>query len=136
MATSFWRFDIDTQMLKPSVHCRALHGLASDAPFSYSDYLEAIHPEDRKEHRKALEHAVIETGHFDCTYRIIWPDGSIHRVRSRGSASPLVVGFPRELVGASIELFDMAGRKPVSRVPSLEVGSGDQVSGHRASRSE
>jgi PAS domain-containing protein len=104
MAVSFWRFEIDTQTLKASAGCKALHGLPSDAPFSFADYLATIHPEDREEHRKALEHAINETGHFDCTYRIRWPDGSVHRVRALGSAGPTVAGFPRELAGASIEL--------------------------------
>ena len=71
MFVSFWRFEIMTQTLKPSAECRAFHGLPSDAPFSYVDYLASIHPDDREQHRRALEQAITETGRFDATYRII-----------------------------------------------------------------
>lgn len=100
----FWRFEIDTLTLTPSPSCRALHGLPSDAPFSYAEYLASIHPDDREQHRAALEQAINETGRFEATYRIIWPDGSVHRVHTLGTVSPALPGAPQQIIGASIEL--------------------------------
>lgn len=102
----FWRFEIDTHTLIPSARCRALHGLAANASFSYAEYLAAIHPDDRAAHRQALEQAINETGRFDAKYRIIWPDGSVHRVHTIGTVSPPAVGAPPQIVGASIELAE------------------------------
>jgi PAS domain-containing protein len=101
----YWRFDIVTRTLIPSDGCRALHGLPSDAPFSYAEYLASIHPDDREEHRKALDRAR-DTGRFEARYRIIWPDGSVHRVRALGTVSPADDGAPFQIVGASIEETD------------------------------
>ena len=103
MLVSFWRLEIVTQTLRPSTECRALHGLPSDAAFSYAHYLAAIHPDDREEHRHALQQAITETGHFDDTYRVIWPDGSVHRIRALGSVGP-ALGCPLEIDGASSEV--------------------------------
>jgi PAS domain-containing protein len=92
--------------LIPSARCRVLHGLPPDAAFSFADYLAAIHPDDRDGHRQALEQAINETGRFDAKYRVIWPDGSVHRVHSLGTMSPAVAGYPPQIVGASIEIAE------------------------------
>ena len=102
----FWRFEIATQTLHLSASCRGLHGLASDAPFSFAEYLDSIHPDDRDAHRAALDHATKETGRFEAKYRVIWPDGSVHRVHALGTVSSEVSGAPLQIVGASIELRD------------------------------
>ena len=100
----FWRFEVATRVLHPSATCRALHGLAEDAPFTYADYLDAIHPDDRAMHRAALYDAINETGRFDVKYRIIWPDRSVHRVHTLGMVSPEINGTPLQMISASIEL--------------------------------
>ena len=102
----FWRFEIATQTLHPSTNCRTLHGLAAGAPFTFAEYLASIHPEDRDVHRAALDNAINETGRFDTQYRVIWPDGSVHRVHALGTVSPEASGAPFQIVGASIELID------------------------------
>lgn len=105
-STAYWRFEVATGTLIPSDHCRALHGLPPDAPFSFAHYLAAIYPDDRQAHREALDRAINETGSFDARYRIVWPDGSVHHVRALGSLSPEGTGEPRQLIGASMELID------------------------------
>jgi hypothetical protein len=101
-----WRFEIATRILHPSATCRALHGLAADAPFTWADYLSSIHPDDRPMHRAALDDAINETGRFDAKYRVVWPDRSVHRVHALGTISPELSGAPLQMVGASIELPD------------------------------
>src|SRR5689334_12608228 len=105
-ALSYWRFDIQSQTLIPSDHCRALHGLPDDAPFTFADYLASIHPDDRVAHRAALDRAIRDAGQFEATYRVIWPDGSVHRVQTLGSVSPAYNGASAQIVGATIALTD------------------------------
>jgi PAS domain-containing protein len=97
-----WRFRIKTQTLTPSVECRAIYGLSPDAPLSFSDYLAAIHPDDREMQRGALAAAIEHTGDYDLQHRVIWPDGSVHVVRVKGSLAYENDGTPLELVGASV----------------------------------
>ena len=108
-APSYWRFDVASQTLIPSDHCRALHGLPEDAPFTFANYLASIHPDDRPAHRAALDSAIRETGQFEATYRVVWPDGSVHRVHTLGSVSPAYNGASAQIVGATIEVTDQAG---------------------------
>ena len=103
---SYWRFDIQSQTLLPSVHCRALHGLPDDASFTFADYLASIHPDDRGAHRAALDRAIREAGQFEATYRVVWPDGSVHRVHTLGSVSPAYDGISAQIVGATLALTD------------------------------
>lgn len=104
-STAYWRFDIATLRLEPSDRCRALYGRPEDAPFSYADHLDAIHPDDMQGYREAL-HRAQETGRFEANYRVVWPDGSVHRLLSLGSVGPVRDGSPVQIVGASIELPD------------------------------
>jgi len=101
---SYWRFDIASRTLIPSDHCRAIHGLPDDAPFTFADYLASIHPDDRAAHRAALDGAIRDAGKFEATYRVVWPDGSVHRVQTFGSVSPAFDGASAQIIGATIEL--------------------------------
>lgn len=103
---SFWRYDVASETLTPSDRCRALYGFPPDAPFTYAEFLASIHPEDRDVQRDALNRAISEGGHFEAKLRVIWPDGSVHRVHLLGSVSPACDGASAQIVGASIELID------------------------------
>ena len=104
-ATSFWRFEVPSQTLIPSDRCRPLYGLPPDAPFTYAEFCAAVHPDDREIQARELSRA-IETGRLYAKLRVIWPDGSVHRIEMFGSVSPPVTGKPLQIVGASIGLSD------------------------------
>jgi len=104
--SGFWRFDIATSTLIASDHFRALHGVAPDAPFGLVQFLDALHPDDRHEHRRALDRAINESGRFDAVYRVFWPDGSVHRIHALGSVSPADRDHAPEIIGAAVELSD------------------------------
>jgi len=78
--------------------------LPDDAPFTFADYLASIHPDDRAAHRAALDGAIRDAGKFEATYRVVWPDGSVHRVQTLGSVSPAFDGASAQIIGATIEL--------------------------------
>jgi hypothetical protein len=87
LPTSFWRFEVDSQTLIPSDRCRRLYGLPPDAPFSYAEFCAAVHPDDREIQARELSRA-IETGRLYAKLRVVWPDGSVHRIQMLGSVSP------------------------------------------------
>jgi len=101
--TSFWRFEVDTQTLIPSDRCRPLYGLPPDAPFTYAEFCAAVHPDDRDLQAQELSRA-IETGRLYAKLRVVWPDGSVHRIQMLGSVSPPLSGKPLQIVGASVGL--------------------------------
>jgi len=101
-----WRFDIATSTLSASESFRALHGVAPDASFGFVEFLDALHPDDRHEHRRAIDRAINETGRFDAVYRVYWPDGSVHRIHALGSVSPADADRSPQIIGAAVELPD------------------------------
>ena len=101
-----WRFDIATSTLSASASFRALHGIAPSAPFGLVEFLDVLHPEDRPEHRLAIDRAVKETGRFDAVYRVYWPDGSVHRIHALGSVSPADADRSPQIIGVAVELSD------------------------------
>ena len=100
--TAFWRFDVATSTLLPSDSCRALHGLASDAPFSFSDYLAAIHPDDRARIAKPWK---MRSTRQAVSMRLTGSGGRMV-CASRACSGDGEPGAPIEVVGASIDITD------------------------------
>ncbi|MBA4029916.1 MAG: hybrid sensor histidine kinase/response regulator [Planctomyces sp.] len=79
-----WDLDTSTLALDASGICKSTFGRAPDGPFSYADFLEAIHPDDRDRVNTAVQ-LTLRTGvDYDIEYRAVWPNGSIHWVLARG----------------------------------------------------
>ena len=82
-----WDHDLVTGALHWDIRAKALFGLPPEAPATYRDWTDAIHPDDRATANEVLDRAVRDRQPFSTQYRIIWPDGSIHwlAVIGRGS---------------------------------------------------
>ncbi|MDI9636225.1 PAS domain S-box protein [Geitlerinema splendidum] len=69
-------------------------------------FFELIHPEDRDYAIAAMRQA-IETGQeYHAQYRIIWPDGSIHWLESKGQVVYDEAGKAVRMVGTDIDITD------------------------------
>lgn len=66
-------------------YSHALFGLEPGA-FSgkLEDFLGMLHPDDRKRVRGELTAAFIENADYATTYRVVWPDSSVHFIADRG----------------------------------------------------
>ena len=47
-----------------------------------------IHPEDRERVRKEMDAAVNGDAEYSTTYRVIWPDSTVHFLADRGKVLP------------------------------------------------
>jgi PAS domain S-box-containing protein len=64
-----------------------IHGLeAGSFGGSFEDYLQDVHSQDRDVVIKAVNQAIEQGGELDQQYRVVWDDGSIHWVHSKGRA--------------------------------------------------
>ena len=90
--------------LEASDTCKKFFGRMSSEPFSYSELLAAIHPDDRARRAEVLDRAM-ETGKdYSIEYRNIWPDGSQHWVDVRARAVRRPDGSIKSLVGVSSDI--------------------------------
>ena len=77
-----WTWDPGADKLSWHGHCATLFGFP-DAPLisDLEHFTSLVHPQDRTLVESKLTQA-FESGCFEAEYRIIWPDGSLHVIRS------------------------------------------------------
>lgn len=83
-----WDWDIDADVLEWTPMCKAIFGMAADAPISYPIFLDRLHPDDRARVDGLCQNVLDPDTRalYDTEYRTIWPDGSMHWVLARGRA--------------------------------------------------
>ena len=79
-----WEYDPAGDVLVASPACKAKFGRQPEEPFTYTDLVESIHPEDREPQREAVSQALARRSAFLVEYRVLWPDGTWHWVQVRG----------------------------------------------------
>ncbi len=99
-----WHLDLATQALYASRHCKLNFGRSADAPFTYQELLDAVHPDDRQRMREAVART-IETGDdYRIEYRIVRPDGQLAWVRIQARLERSAEGHPLQLAGVSQDI--------------------------------
>ena len=78
------------------------------APLSYEEWLGRAHPEDRERARKAFQLFFESGSYYDDEFRVIWPNGIVKWLESKGRALRDAHGTPTRLIGV---LYDITGRK-------------------------
>jgi signal transduction histidine kinase len=107
-----WEHDPITGEVTATDRCRAMFGLPPGEPVTGETMLSRIEPADQ-EHLRAVIRKAIEPGgrgEFVIEYRVLWPDGTVRTIRSRGRALFEGTGEtrrPLRLVGTLLDLTDM-----------------------------
>jgi len=107
-----WRCNVRTGKLLGSEHGLALLGLRSPTPMTYEKLLDVIHADDRARLAAALQRAIEERGEFECEYRTVWRDGSVHWIEAKGRVSDADHETPLWLEGVA---QDVTARKAAER---------------------
>ena len=79
-----WELDLTSNTFSTSDLCRINFGHSAADGLNYRDLVQAIHPDDQRMQRQAIETAIQKKSDFDIEYRIYWPDHSLHWVQMRG----------------------------------------------------
>jgi PAS domain S-box-containing protein len=107
-----WQRDLRTNDLVCSSRYRTLLGLPADSPVNFHGFLAALHPDDRQRVQDALVASLEGRAPYDIEFRAVWPDGSVHWIRSKGrprrdeagqpiSIQGVVLGIDQEKEGAA-----------------------------------
>ncbi|MEW1549369.1 SpoIIE family protein phosphatase [Streptomyces tsukubensis] len=76
-----------------------LFGLDPDRFDSLAEsFLRTIHPDDVERIRTVLDES-LKTGEHHAAHRVVWPDGSVHWLESKGTVQHTPTGEPRLLIG-------------------------------------
>ena len=103
-----WHLDLVTRAVDVSASCKAIFGLPPEEQASAERLFSLIHADDREAVVTRLNEAVETRNAYEVEYRVIWPDGSLHWINSRGSATYAPDGTALKMVGVT---FDITERK-------------------------
>ncbi len=80
-----WSVDIASNRLEVDENCSALFGLQiGHFPGTVEECLALLHPEDRERIRQEVATSVATGAAYSTEFRVIWPDGGVHFLASRG----------------------------------------------------
>ncbi|MBU70141.1 MAG: PAS domain-containing sensor histidine kinase [Cupriavidus sp.] len=100
-----WELDIATGHLSCTDQCKANLGLGpQDSVDEARVFNVLMHPDDRRDVRAAMDRAIETRTHFEVEYRVMWGDGSLHWLMSRGAARYLGDGTAQSMIGFTIDI--------------------------------
>ena len=79
-----WHWDLATGTVDWPPKTKALFGLPPGAAVPREHYVKQVHPDDQQRVESAMHRAIDGGPDYDVEYRILWPDGSLHWIASRG----------------------------------------------------
>jgi PAS domain S-box-containing protein len=125
VGTFEWNFK--TEVNHWTAEMEAIYGLdAGGFPGTLSAWQQMIHPEDREESVRAIKSAVKDGG-LEKEWRIVWPDGSVHRILCRASVLQDIAGEPERLIGVNIDITDRMEMDRVTGLLAAIVDSSDDA---------
>ena len=102
-----WERDIKTGKINFSNNLEKLYDFAPNTyDGTYETYLTKIHPEDRERVKQATEHSLNTGAERDLEFRVVWQDGSIHWICSKGQVIYDEAGEAAFLSGVSLDISD------------------------------
>ncbi len=102
-----FEWNIQTDEVIWSEETEAIYGMPSSG-FSggYESWAKLVHHEDRPAAEEAVRRALVEGRQYDAEYRVIWPDGSVHWIQTRGKFFFDDAGRPLRLIGVDIDVTE------------------------------
>ena len=122
-----WECDVRTRVVRWSPELEAVHGLTAGAFDGKPEtVLSLVHPEDRTALRKAFWEDLLEQGRLAHEFRVIWPDGSVRFLYSRGKVIRDDRGEPATVLGISVDITEQkrAANELQRRLEQMQVLSG------------
>jgi signal transduction histidine kinase/PAS domain-containing protein len=79
---------------------------ALSQPYQRSDWMERVHPDDRPQMEANLRRAMADRTLHEAEYRVVWPDGSMHWIASRGVFEYDAQEQPEHMLGIAMDITD------------------------------
>jgi PAS domain S-box-containing protein len=101
-----WQFDRHRNELWATEHCRAMFGVARDAPLTRDTFLSAVHPDDLQTATRALERSLETEQPAISDVRIVLPGKEVRWVRMRARSRSEGGGRSNHLGGIFIDITE------------------------------
>lgn len=102
-----WDWDILTGKVIHSAIAQSLYGLApGNVESTFDSFLGSLHPDDRKWVTQALHRVLEEGDDYNIEFRVIWSDGSVHWIASKGQVYYDDFGKPVRMTGINMDITE------------------------------
>jgi PAS domain S-box-containing protein len=103
-----WMRDARTGRVDWDERCRELYGFTPEEPASFETWLSRVHEEDRRQVSELWDQIVHRKAHdtFDCTFRIVRPNGIVSWIQSLGQVHRDADGQVMRLTGIELDVTD------------------------------
>lgn len=102
-----WQWDIASGQVAWSATLERIHGLTEGSfEGSFEAYQQDIYPEDRERVLASIQQTVLQGRDHHIEYRILWPDGSLHWLESRGRLFRDDAGEPIRMIGICLDISE------------------------------
>ena len=99
-----WELDLKTRTATRSLRHDQCFGYAERVPeWNYEIFLQHVHPEDREHVDQTFQAARNAGNLYDAEFRVIWPDGTLHWLLSRGRVLHDNAGIPIAMSGILVD---------------------------------
>lgn len=100
--TGIWEWDILTGKLTWSDTILEMYHISKkDLRGTFEDFIERIHPDDRRKILKAINDSLKKQRNYHMEHRIVWPDGSTHYIEAYGNVLRDKKGKPVKMTGTA-----------------------------------
>lgn len=116
-----WQFDRHRNELWATEHCRAMFGLARDAPLTRDAFLSAVHPDDLQTATQSLRRSLETEQPAISDVRIVLPGEEVRWVRMRARSRSESGGRLDHLGGIFIDITEQKSAEAEVALQRLEV---------------
>jgi PAS domain S-box-containing protein len=105
--TGTFVWSIQTGELEWDENLDRLFGLApGQTPRTIDEFLRMVHPDERADVRRRCEWCAREGTDFDMSFRVLWPDDSVHWITDRGKVFKDEQGRSLYMTGACVDVTE------------------------------
>ena len=102
-----WNWNLNTNQVIWSEGCEQLFGIALGSFVgTYAAFEALVHPDDRERIRQINHQVFQDRQTFVYEYRVIWPDGSVHWLETKGDVLSDEAGQSLQMIGTVIEVTE------------------------------
>ena len=101
-----WQFDRDRGQLWITEHCRAMFGIAHNAPLTRDAFLAAVHPDDLEIASLSIQKSFWTEPPAVSDVQVVLPDGEVRWIRMRARSYPERSGQSEQVGGIFIDISD------------------------------
>ncbi len=107
-----WNWKRSTNTIRWSANVESAFGFApGSSSRSFDAFLEFVHPDDRVSLNEELQSAFAEGMDSTVEFRIVAPEGTLHRVKAQSQVLFDEKGQPECMVGVCMDSLDMTGER-------------------------